>query len=119
MIDVLVVEDDANLRRLALFALRLDPGLAPRVCETGAEALAAIATKAPDLVLLDLGLPDLDGHVVAARIAELAPDVAIVFFTGEEHPRTDGARGVIRKPFDPMTLAGEVRRLLTAPGAAP
>lgn len=117
MIDVIVVEDDANLRRLALFALRLDPELAPRVCATGAEALAAIATKAPALVLLDLGLPDLDGHEVAARIAELAPAVGIVLFTGEESPRLDGALGVIRKPFDPRKLAAEVRRF-TAPGEA-
>jgi len=117
MIRVLVVDDDPHLRRLVLFALRLDPELEATACDSGETAIAEI-TAAPDalpaIVLLDLELPGMGGREIAARIATLAPDAAIVFVTGAENVDASAVRGLIKKPFDPLALAGEVRRIAGA-----
>ncbi len=64
---VLVVEDDGAVRNLIVTALN-SHGYAPHAAVTGKKALAAIATSAPDIVLLDLGLPDMDGVEVIAKV---------------------------------------------------
>jgi CheY-like chemotaxis protein len=115
MIDVLVVEDDPHLLKLMKFALGLDSSFVVRGCGSAEEALEAVQTCAPAIVLLDLDLPRMSGREAAVAIGALAPDARIVFVTGST--RFEDV-AVIRKPFDPLTLAAEVRRLAgEAPGA--
>src|SRR5262245_61730646 len=82
---VLLVDDDAGLRR-ALARTLAREGLEPVAAATGAEALAAVADRLPDLVVLDVGLPDLDGFTVCERVRALpaAAELPIIMLTGRD-----------------------------------
>jgi two-component system OmpR family response regulator len=123
---VLYVEDDADIRTIAVLALEAVGGLTVRACASGAEALEAAAAFTPDLLLLDVMMPGMDGPTTLARLRE-QPGTAgtpVVFMTAKvqaseiEHYKSLGALGVITKPFDPMGLATLVQDLWrNAPGA--
>ena len=93
-----------------------------RCAASGAEALEALATFSPDLIVLDVMMPAMDGPTLLARIREntLLADVPVIFMTAKAEPdevarlRSLGAIAVITKPFEPMTLATEIRRLVVA-----
>jgi len=101
-------------------SLALDPNLAVQSCASGAEALSKVGEWPPDLILLDVMMPVMDGPTTLARLRETpeAADIPVVFMTARaqtrelEHFRSLGAAGVIAKPFDPMTLAVSVRSYL-------
>ena len=103
-LSILHVDDEDDIREVAAFALELDPGFRP------------------DVILLDVMMPHLDGPGTLARIRERAEHQAtpVIFMTaraqsGEvDHYRVLGALDVITKPFDPMSLAGDVRAILAA-----
>jgi CheY-like chemotaxis protein len=116
---VLYVEDDADIRTIAVLALETVGGLQLRACASGAEALEAAAGFAPDLLLLDVMMPGMDGPTTLQRLREL-PGTArtpVVFMTAKvqaseiDHYLSLGALGVITKPFDPMALAVQVQDL--------
>src|SRR6202008_3116880 len=69
---ILIVEDEPPIRRLLRTTLAAHD-YRPIEAATGAEALSALRHHRPDLVLLDLGLPDIDGQALIARIRELSP----------------------------------------------
>jgi CheY-like chemotaxis protein len=117
---VLLVDDETDTRQIVEAALALDPFFTVRDCASGAEALTAAVAWRPDLILLDVMMADLDGPAVLGRLRadkRTAP-IPVVFFTARaepgarEHLLTLGASGVIAKPFDPITLAAEVRRFV-------
>jgi CheY-like chemotaxis protein len=116
---VLYVEDDADIRTIAVLALETVGGLQLRACASGAEALQAAAGFAPDLLLLDVMMPGMDGPTTLQHLREL-PGTArtpVVFMTAKvqaseiDHYLSLGALGVITKPFDPMALAVQVQDL--------
>lgn len=117
---ILYVDDDNDIREIAEMALELDPDLTVRLCSSGAEAVSVVTDWSPDLVLLDVMMPEMDGPETLARLrAEgLGSAVPIVFITARsQHKEVErlkmlGAAGVIAKPFDPMTLATQVRDFL-------
>ena len=120
MIRILYVDDEADIREVAQMALELDPEFEVRACASGAEGIAAATAWQPDLILLDVMMPVMDGPTVFQRLRE-APDTAaipVVFITSRTQAkevdalRELGARGVLAKPFDPMTLAGQARGFL-------
>jgi two-component system OmpR family response regulator len=121
---VLYVEDDADIRTIASLALETVGGLTLQACASGAEALAQAAAFAPDLLLLDVMMPCMDGPTTLSRLRELpvTRDVPVIFMTAKvqasevQHYKSLGALGVISKPFDPMTLAKEVQALWGARG---
>jgi two-component system OmpR family response regulator len=116
---VLYVEDDADIRTIAVLALEAVGGLTLCSCASGAEALAAATAFAPDLLLLDVMMPGMDGPTTLARLRELPATAAtpVAFMTAKvqaneiEHYKSLGALGVVTKPFDPMTLAGQLQQL--------
>lgn len=120
---VLYVEDDADIRAIAEIALQDVGGFTARLCESGTEALAVAPEFRPDLVLLDVMMPGMDGPATLKglrRLPELQ-GVPVIFMTARLQ-RTEiaeylalGAVGVIPKPFDPMTLATEIADILTGP----
>ncbi|WP_301750341.1 response regulator [uncultured Erythrobacter sp.] len=120
MIRVLYVDDEPDIREIALLALSLDPGVESRGAASGREALAIIDEWLPDLVLLDVMMPGLDGPSTLARLRENPASMAVpvVFITARAQSQeiqnftTLDAVGVIAKPFDPMTLAQQVRTFL-------
>lgn len=116
---VLYVEDEADIRAVAEIALAGLGGLTVRTCASGYEAPAAIKEFVPDLVLLDVMMPGMDGveTFAALRADPSVPPVPVAFMTARtlptelDHYLRLGAIGVISKPFDPLKLADEVRVL--------
>jgi two-component system OmpR family response regulator len=122
---VLYVEDDPDIRTIAVLALEAVGGLTVRACASGAEALEAAEAFGPDLLLLDVMMPGMDGPTTLARLRERPSTAAtpVVFMTAKvqaseiEHYKSLGALGVVTKPFDPMGLADVVKELWRqAPG---
>ena len=109
---VLIIEDDAPLRQSFRHTLSL---AGYRVLEAGdgLTALQILDTEPIDVVVLDLGLPTLSGHVVHADVAARAPDVPVLIVTGTEAKLRDlvPAR-VMRKPVMPDELLAAVSNCL-------
>jgi CheY-like chemotaxis protein len=119
IIKILYVDDEPDIREIVGIALGLDPDLEVRTASSGPEALALLdkGEWAPDLALVDMMMPGMTGTELMAAMRE-RPAIAatpVVFITASARS-TDldryvgaGAKGVISKPFDPMTLAKTVR----------
>lgn len=119
---VLYVDDDADIREIASLSLGLDPEIAVETASSGAEALERARQGGLDLILLDVMMPWMDGRTTFAALQELGlePPVPVVFVTARTQTheiaqfKALGAIGVIAKPFDPMTLARDVRAMHAA-----
>jgi CheY-like chemotaxis protein len=113
---LLHVEDDADIREIARLALEVIGGLTVAQCATGAEAIRQAAEVQPDLFLLDMSMPDMDGveTLNALRALPGLGDVPAIFMTARAQLQEQaellqqGAVAVISKPFDAMTLAQEI-----------
>lgn len=116
---VMLVDDNADIRTIVKLALEKVGGLTVCACESGPEALERLAGFKPQLVLLDVMMPDMDGPTVFRRIREQPgmADIAIVFLTAKATNREIQALralaplDVIGKPFDPMTLHEKVKAI--------
>lgn len=116
---VLYVEDDPDIRAVAQIALEMVGGLNLRVCSSGVEALQVAESFRPDLLLLDVMMPGMDGPTTLACLRQLAltASTPVIFMTAKvqasevAYYRSIGALGVISKPFDPMSLAAQVCQL--------
>ena len=113
---ILYVEDEPDIRMVAQLALEAVGGFTVEVCSSGSEALAQITAFKPQLVLLDVMMPDMDGPTTLGKLRQL-PDFSatpVIFMTAKVQPREVagykelGAVDVIPKPFDPMSLASTV-----------
>lgn len=117
---ILYVDDEDDIREVATLALELDSELIVRTCASGGEALDVAAEWQPDLILLDVMMPHMDGPTTLGRLRENSDtaSIPIIFITartqsGEvEHFKSLGALDVFAKPFDPMTLAELVKAYL-------
>ncbi len=116
---VIYVDDEDDIREVALMSLEDVGGLAVTAFSSG-QALLDANAPAPDVFLLDVMMPGMNGTELLKRL-KACPDyraVPAIFMTAKAHPAEveslvgAGAIGVICKPFDPMTLADEVRNLL-------
>lgn len=113
---VLHVEDDADIREIAMMALEVVGGLTVTQCASGAEALERAPGEAPDLLLLDVMMPGMSGDetLAALRRMDQFAETPAIFMTAKAQQsevarlKEIGALGVITKPFDPMTLADEI-----------
>ncbi len=116
---ILIVEDDAAVARL-LEVLVERHGMQPQVCATGEQALQAVEAETPDLILLDLMLPGVDGYEVCRRIkADVRWEHVPIAMCTAKQSTADmvqglglGADDYIRKPFNPIELIARVRTLL-------
>jgi CheY-like chemotaxis protein len=120
--DVLVVDDNADL--VEVMALMLaDAGYSVRSARNGKEALEAVSERMPDLVLLDMLMPVMDGWQCARELrARYGRAVPIVVVTAAEHARASaaeiGADDVLSKPFDLSQLLKLVARHVARPATA-
>jgi two-component system, OmpR family, response regulator len=119
---ILYVEDDPNIQELVSISLEDIGGYKLRTCYTGKEALEEIDKFKPDLLLLDVMLPDMDGPTILKEIRKNSKyDEIPVIFISAHAQREDlikyvelGAIGVIDKPFDPITISEAINSLYTA-----
>jgi two-component system KDP operon response regulator KdpE len=110
---VLLVDDEASIQR-AVGPLLKARGYELDVAGTGAEALRAFADRPPDLIILDLGLPDMEGTEVCRRIrAESAVPIVVLSARGAESDKVNaldlGADDYVTKPFGPEELLARIR----------
>ena len=116
---ILFVEDDPDIQTVARMALEAVGGFTVLACSHGAEALDKISGFSPDLILLDVMMPGMDGPATLEALRHLpeAADVPVVFMTAKVQAqevaryRELGAVDVIAKPFDPMALSETVRSI--------
>ena len=114
---ILYVEDETDIQAVAQVALEAVGAFTLKICSSGEEAVATVDSFAPDLLLLDVMMPGMDGPATLAAIRALPGGAAIpaIFMTARvqahevEALTALGAIDVIAKPFDPMTLAGQIR----------
>ena len=114
---ILYVEDDPDIQVIAVMVLETISGFTLEACSSGKEAVSKAVAFKPDLMLLDVMMPGMDGPETLKNLrtfAELAT-TPVVFMTAKVQPQEVadylklGAMGVIAKPFDPMTLAQQLR----------
>ena len=119
---ILFVEDDPDIQKVAKLALEAIGGFSVLTCDSGARALAAVTGFVPDLILLDVMMPGMDGPATLKALRQVpgAETIPAVFMTARVQPteiagyRALGAVDVIAKPFDPMRLADTVREIWSA-----
>ncbi len=117
---VLVIEDEAHIRSFLRIALEAH-GYTVEEARNGADGLAAAGSFAPQLVILDLGLPDMDGQSVITRLREWSEaPILVLSVRGEEHEKVQaldaGANDYVTKPAGISELMARVRVLLRRPG---
>lgn len=116
---ILCVDDDPHLLRLVQICLQTVGGFRISTATNGTEAIAAALNEKPDMILLDVMMPDMDGP---ATLAKLRSDpqtntIPVVFMTARireseiQEYLALGANGVVSKPFDPMTISTEIETI--------
>jgi CheY-like chemotaxis protein len=116
---ILYVEDEPDIQTVALMALETIGGFTVRACSSGQEALEAAPEFEPDLIILDVMMPGMDGPATmqALRKLPVTAKVDMIFMTAKVQSREIerylemGALDVIAKPFDPMALATQVQAI--------
>lgn len=114
---VLVVDDEEYIRDLVTSSLRLG-GFSARAAPDGSQALAAVTADAPDLVILDVRLPGMDGFEVCRTLRADGNDIPVIFLTARDSPDdrvsgfTKGGDDYITKPFSLEELVARVRAVL-------
>ena len=116
---ILYVEDDADIRKIVSMSLEMVGDYAVVACGSCADALEVVDDFDPDLLLLDVMMPDVDGPATLRRLRkrESAADVPAVFITAKvqasdiERYKRLGVSDVIVKPFDPMLLSDRIGQI--------
>jgi two-component system OmpR family response regulator len=119
---VLLVDDEPDIRRIGQISLEHVGQWTVVQAQSGLQALTLAANERPDVILLDVMMPELDGPGTFARLREdpATASIPVIFMTAKAQPhevasyRALGAAGVIAKPFDPMSLPGEIRSIVEA-----
>jgi excisionase family DNA binding protein len=113
--DVLIVDDDPGLRSFVRANLELE-GCSVREAGSAEEGLAALEEQAPDLILLDVMLPRVDGWEMLRRVQERhgIGSIPVLMFSGEvdDSSGARGARGFLGKPLDPEKLIESAKQIL-------
>ena len=114
---ILYAEDEDDIREIALMAMESIGGFTVEACVSGKDLLEKAVTFRPDLILLDVMMPVMDGPATLSHIRNIRElsNVPVAFMTAKVQPqevenlKALGAIDVIAKPFDPMTLADQIR----------
>jgi two-component system, OmpR family, response regulator len=116
---IMCVDDEDDILEVVRLCLEMVGGLEVVCCHGGQEALEQIPVVRPDLILLDVMMPGMDGPATLRQLqtSGAGKDIPIVFMTArirnletEEYMRL-GASGVVAKPFDPSTLSSDIARI--------
>ena len=114
---VLVVDDETSINELLATALRYE-GFDVTIADSGTSALAAVAEQRPNLIVLDVMLPDFDGFEVARRLRRDGQDVPVLFLTARDTTEdkvrglTIGGDDYVTKPFSLAELVARINVIL-------
>ncbi|MCW8915955.1 MAG: response regulator [Magnetovibrio sp.] len=116
---ILYVEDDPDIQVVAQMALETVGGYTLCVCSSGQEALDQAEAFAPDMILLDVMMPEMDGPTTLGNLRKMdsLSVTPAIFMTAKVMPsdveryKELGAVDVIAKPFDPMSLATRIQEI--------
>jgi two-component system, OmpR family, alkaline phosphatase synthesis response regulator PhoP len=117
---VLLVDDEDDIREVAAMSLETVAGWSVIAASSGREGLKLAAEQKPDVILLDVMMPDMDGPSTFKNLqsGDETKMIPVIFLTAKAQMREQrgfrelGAQGVISKPFDPLTLADQVSEIL-------
>ena len=117
---VLIIDDEEDTRSIASMSLSILGGLDVVEAESGREGISKAEQERPDVILLDMMMPVMDGSetLVALQNNAGTKDIPVIFLTAKamsseiEKLKRMGAIGVLTKPFDPTILANQVRKIL-------
>jgi CheY-like chemotaxis protein len=117
---VLLVDDEDDIRTIGQVSLSRVGGWQTVLASSGADALTKAAAERPDLILLDVMMPGMDGPTTLARLRaqEATASTPVIFMTAKIQKQEVarylelGAVGVIGKPFNPLTLPADIKKLL-------
>jgi two-component system OmpR family response regulator len=114
---ILCVDDESDILEIAKMSLEMVGNFEVHTCNSGKEALAYLASAKPDLILLDVMMPEMNGPTTLEALKKSnASSIPVVFMTAKVQANEVanfiicGAAGVIPKPFDPMTLPQDVQK---------
>jgi CheY-like chemotaxis protein len=116
---ILCVDDDPDIQNLAKLTLEVIGGYIIEVCSSGEEALQKAVIFKPDLILLDIMMPGMDGPTTWQKLREIpeTSTIPVIFFTAKAKPaeiaevKAIGGLDVIIKPFSPMALPETIRKI--------
>ncbi|MCH9730176.1 MAG: response regulator [Actinomycetia bacterium] len=117
---VLMIDDEEDIRKIGQLSLEAVGHIETAVAASAREGIDLALGNRPDLILIDMMMPGMDGVAALAELRDTPEleDIPVIFMTAKAQPSEvasyieKGAIGVITKPFDPMTLPTEVMRLL-------
>ncbi|HUI40586.1 MAG TPA: response regulator [Terriglobia bacterium] len=118
---ILIIDDEDDLREVTQMSLEEMAGWQTLAAPSGAEGLKRAAEELPDVILLDVMMPDMGGMEVLARLKrdERTAAIPVVLLTAKvraaDPGRAAGSAGVIVKPFDPLQLAAQIAEILGWP----
>lgn len=110
---ILLVEDEPDIQEVARLAMEAVGGFSVEICSSGSEALKKAPVFAPDLIILDVMMPEMDGPDTLRALREVpgTASIPVIFMTAKAQPqelrryKEMGILDVVSKPFDPMTLS--------------
>lgn len=120
ILKVLLAEDDPDIQKVVRMSLKMKGVKEVVVTDNGEECLAKLSEFAPDVILLDVMMPRLDGYATCRKLKEnpATREIPVIFLTAKaqhyemKQGMEAGALGYLIKPFDPMTLYDQISELL-------
>ncbi|NER84891.1 MAG: response regulator [Leptolyngbya sp. SIO1D8] len=117
---VLIVDDEEDVREITKLGLEMGTDWTVMTANSGAEALKVAANKVPDVILLDMMMPDMDGRATLQHLKAEATtqDIPVILVTAKarksnlEDFKELAVSGVVAKPFRPLKLAAEISKIL-------
>ncbi|MFO7274457.1 MAG: response regulator [Symbiobacteriaceae bacterium] len=117
---ILLIEDDPDIQRMVQLSLKFQGGHEVSVASGGQEGIEKAEREKPDLILLDVMMPEMDGYETCRRLKAnpATASIPVVFLSARaqqseiEKGRSLGAIGYLVKPFDPMTLSDQLQAML-------
>ncbi|MEX2284934.1 MAG: response regulator [Gemmatimonadota bacterium] len=118
---VLIIEDEDSVREVAQMSLELMSGWTVLTAASGGDGIAKALTSQPDLILLDVMMPEMDGPTTYRHLQDDARTsrIPVILLTAKSHASERaqlaslGVTGIITKPFDPVQLADQIRQILS------
>lgn len=117
---ILIIEDEPEIQTVLAIAVQRDGGFTAVTASDGHEGIRAARAERPDVILLDILLPGIDGCEVCRRIKAdpVLADIPVIFLSAQadykrwERTREAGGCAILSKPFDPLTLASRITGIL-------